>query len=87
MIVFVIGAAAFFIGAMAGVIAFLRAGIVREERDQSLLDLPATRTSGITRRLVGLYVRAPRYAVEADAKTDRPEYRSAGHPRATGQTR
>ncbi len=88
MIIFAIGAAAFVIGAMAGVIGLLRAGIVREERDQSLLDLPATHASGITRRLVGLYVRSPRYAVEADAKTaDRPEHHAAGHPCTSGQNR
>jgi len=88
VIIFAIGAAAFVTGAMAGVIGFLRAGIVREERDHSLLDRPATRASGITRRLVGLYVRSPRYVIQADEQmATRPEHRSAEHPRATGQNR
>ena len=88
MIIFAISTAAFVAGAMAGVIGFLRAGIVREERDQSLLDLPATRASGITRRLVGLYVRSPRYVIQAeDEMATRLEHRSAGHPCATGQNR
>lgn len=73
---------------MTGVIVFLRAGIVREERDQSLLDLPATRASGITRRLVGLYVRSPRYSVEADEQmADRLQHHSVEHPCTTGQNR
>ena len=70
VIIFAISAAVFIAGAMAGVIGLLRAGIVREERDQSLLDLPATRASVITRRLVGLHVRSPRYVIAADEETD-----------------
>ncbi|MGI8451413.1 MAG: hypothetical protein ACR2MP_30360 [Streptosporangiaceae bacterium] len=84
MIIFAIGAAGFFLGAMAAVIVFLRAGIVREERDQSLLDLPATQASAITRRLVGLHVRSPRYAIETGNPADQDEHRSAGRPCTTG---
>ena len=88
MIIFAIGAAVFVAAAIAGAIGFLRAGIVREERDQSLLDLPATRASMITRRLVGLHVRSPRYVIAADAETaPRLEHRPAGHPCTTGQGR
>ena len=88
MIIFAIGTAAFVAGAMAGVIGFLRAGIVREERDQSLLDLPTTRASVITRRLVGLHVRSPRYVIAADEETAPSlEHRPAGHPCTTGQGR
>ena len=87
MIIFAIGAAAFALGAMAAVIGFLRAGIVREERDQSLLDLPATHASAITRRLVGLHVRSPRYVIETSEPADQGEHRPAGHPCTTGQGR
>ena len=88
VIIFAISAAVFIAGAMAGVIGLLRAGIVREERDQSLLDLPATRASVITRRLVGLHVRSPRY-VTADDEERTPSlgHRPAGHPCTTGQGR
>jgi hypothetical protein len=88
VIIFAIGTAAFVAGAIAGAIGFLRAGIVREERDQSLLNLPTTRASVITRRLVGLHVRSPRYVITADEETaSRPEHRPAGHPCTTGQGR
>ena len=88
MITFAIGAAVFVVGAMAGVIGLLRAGIVREERDHSLLDRPTTRASGITRRLVGLHVRAPRHVIQADEEmAAMPGHRPAGHPCTTGQNR
>jgi len=87
VIIFAIGAAAFFLGTMVGVILLLRAGIVREERDQSLLDLPATHASALTRRLVGLHVRSPRYVIETGEPADQDEHGSAGHPCTTGQGR
>jgi len=41
------------------VLAMLRAGIAREESDNSLSGAPATLASALTRRTVGLYVRMP----------------------------
>ena len=89
MIIYALVAAAFVIGVFAAVIVLLRAGIAREERDRSLLDRPATRAAGITRRMVGLYVRAPRYATKADQETATREvdHRSPGHPCTTGHNR
>ena len=46
-------------GAMAGAIALLRAGIAREEADNSLLSGPKTRASAATRRIVDLKIEAP----------------------------
>jgi hypothetical protein len=60
MITIAIVAIAFIAGAIAGVIALLRAGIAREESENSLRDEPPTRTSAATRHLVGLYVRMPK---------------------------
>jgi hypothetical protein len=89
MIIYALVAAAFVIGIVAAVIVLLRAGIAREERDHSLLDRPATRAAGVTRRMVGLYVRAPRYVISADqaAETRKAEHSSAEHPCTTGQDR
>ncbi len=56
---------------IARLIAFFRAGIAREEADRSLLGEPATRASAVTRRVVGLYVRTPRYVIPAN-HTDVP---------------
>jgi hypothetical protein len=60
MITVAIVAVAFVAGAVAGVIALLRAGIAREESENSLRDEPPTRSSAVTRRIVGLYVRMPK---------------------------
>jgi len=89
MIIYALVAAAFVIGVIAAVIVLLRAGIAREERDRSLLDRPATRAAGVTRRMVGLYVRAPRYVISADQATAprKAEHPSAEHPCTTGQNR
>jgi hypothetical protein len=89
MITIAIVAAAFVASVTVGVIGFVRAGIVREERDQSLLDIPATRSAVATRRLIGLYVRSPRYPIEVDEATTAqwPAHRPSGRPRATGQYR
>jgi hypothetical protein len=86
MIIYALVAAAFVIGIVVGGIVLLRAGIAREERDRSMLGVPATRASGVTRRMVGLYVRAPRYAIVADQATAgrEAEPRSAGHPCTMG---
>lgn len=85
MITIVIAASAFLAGAIAGVIALLRAGIAREESDHSLLGDPATRATAATRRVVGLYVRTPRQAVEADRCTGQrpawPAHRPPAGPR------
>jgi hypothetical protein len=73
MITLGIAAAAFLIGVIAGVMLLLRAGINREESDRSLLDEPATRAATATRRVLSLYIRAPRRITEADdvaAQTD-----------------
>jgi hypothetical protein len=70
MITIVIVASAFLTGVIAGVIALLRAGIAREESDHSLLRDPTTRAAAATRRVVGLYVRTPNEATEADHHPD-----------------
>jgi hypothetical protein len=41
--------------AIASVLTLLRAGIAREDSDQSLRRAPATRAAAMTRRMVGLY--------------------------------
>jgi hypothetical protein len=89
MIIYALVAAAFVIGVIAAFIVLLRAGIAREERDHSLLDRPATRAAGVTRRMVGLYVRAPRYVIRDDQATvtRKAEHRSAGHPCTMGHDR
>ncbi len=89
MIIYVLVVGAFVIGVIAAVIVLLRVGIAREERDHSLLDHPATRAAGVTRRLVGLYVRAPRYVLRADqaTATRKAEHHSAEHPCTTGRNR
>jgi hypothetical protein len=71
MITVVIVAIACPAGAIAGVIALLRAGIAREEADHSLLGDPATRATAATRRIVGLYVRTPDRATETDGDPGR----------------
>ena len=43
-------------------LAFLRAGITREDSDRSIRGEPATLSSAVTRRVVGLYVRMPQPA-------------------------
>ena len=89
MIIYALVAAAFVIVVIAAFIVLLRAGIAREERDHSLLDRPATRAAGVTRRMVGLYVRAPRYVIRDDQATvtRKAERRSAGHPCTMGHDR
>jgi hypothetical protein len=59
MIAFILLAAVSFASALAGVLALLRAGITREESDNSLRGKPATLAGALTRRMVGLYVRMP----------------------------
>lgn len=69
MITFVIVVGAFIAGVVVGVIALLRAGIAREESDQSLRGEPTTRASVVTRRIVGLHVRMPP-STETDDQAD-----------------
>ena len=45
---------AFLAGAIAATIVLLRAGIVREESDKTLMGRPRTRASAVTRRIVDL---------------------------------
>ena len=71
MIIAVLVTGAFMAGIMMGFIAFLRAGIAREESDRSLLVNPTTSASAATRRIVGLYVRTPRYVVPANPVSQR----------------
>jgi hypothetical protein len=73
MITIGIAATAFLVGVIAGVILLLRAGIIREEADRSLLDEPATRAARATRRVIGLYVRTPQRVAEADDVTARTD--------------
>jgi hypothetical protein len=89
MIIYALVAAAFVIGVIVGGIVLLRIGIAREERDRSMLGVPATRASGVTRRMVGLYVRAPRHVTRADhaLAVRRAEGQSAGHPCTMGHDR
>ena len=86
---FAITAAAVAAVLIASPIAVMRAGIVREESDRSLLGAPATRTASVTRRVVGLYVRAPRQVITTGHGTSAPvpARRSPGHPHTTGQYR
>lgn len=89
MIIYALLAAAFAIGVIAAVIVLLRIGIAREERDRSLMDHPTTRAAGVTRRMVGLYVRAPRYVISTDqaTATGKAGHHSAGHPCTMGHDR
>ena len=89
MIIFAIVAAFVLIAFIAGAIALLRAGIIREESDHSLLGAPSTRTASLTRRVVGLHVRAPRYVIEVqdDAAAPTTGHGPNGHPCARGEAR
>lgn len=89
MIIYALVAAAFVIGVIVVGVVLLRVGIAREERDRSMLGVPATRASGVTRRMVGLYVRAPRYVIRADqtAPTREAQPPSAEHPCTMGHSR
>lgn len=79
-----ITALAAFLGCvMAGAVVFLRMGIHREESDNSLLDKPATCAAAVTRRVVGLYVRAPRRATQADDVTERTDSAQGDRPTTT----
>jgi hypothetical protein len=53
-------AAMIVIGIPVGAVVLFRAGIAREESDSSLLGEPRTLASAVTRRVIGLYVRAPK---------------------------
>lgn len=46
-------------GAMAGAIVLFRAGIAREEADNSLLRKPPTRAAAATRRIVDFKTQIP----------------------------
>lgn len=59
MITVTIAVVGFIAGAVASAIALVRAGIAREESENSLRDKPPTRTSAAARRMVGLYVLMP----------------------------
>lgn len=66
MIITTILVAALFSSVTAGLVALVRAGIAREESDCSVLGEPSTRAAAVTRRVVGLYVRAPQVATRAE---------------------
>jgi len=70
VIIIVIAAIAFLAGAIAGIIALLRAGIAREESDHSLRGEPATRAARATRRVVRLYVSMPERVTQTDDRAD-----------------
>jgi hypothetical protein len=70
VIIIVIAAIAFVTGAIAGIIALLRAGIAREESDRSLRSEPATRAARATRRVVRLYASRPEGVTQADDRAD-----------------
>jgi hypothetical protein len=46
-------------GAMAGAIVMVRAGIGRDEAHSSLMRMPATRASAMTRRIVDFKTQIP----------------------------
>lgn len=89
MIIFAIVTGVILAALIAGVIALFRAGIAREESERSLLGAPPSRTAWMTRRVVGLYVRAPRHVIEnTDLRVaPRTEHLSAEHPCAMGEER
>jgi hypothetical protein len=70
MIIIAITVTAFLTGVIVGIIALLRAGIAREERDHSLRGEPATRAARATRRVVRLYVSMPGRVTQADDRAD-----------------
>jgi hypothetical protein len=51
-------------------VALLRAGINREDADHSIYGPSPSRTSAMTRRVVGLYVRTPAAGHQEDPRTD-----------------
>ncbi len=87
MIAIAVLTAAFLAGATASAIVLLRMGIAREESDNSLLDEPATRTTRVTRRVVSLYVRAPRRATHADDVALQTDANQGQHPPTAGPHR
>jgi len=76
MIAIIILAAAIVASILAGAVALVRAGIAREESDNSLRGEPPTLAAALTRRVVGLYVRMPEDAAQADSVNDQND---AGH--------
>jgi hypothetical protein len=68
MIIITILTAAIVGAVTAGVILLARAGITREESDLSLLGEPSTRAAAATRRVVGLYVRAPQVTTRREGQ-------------------
>lgn len=54
---------------MACVVTLLRAWLRREDTGHSIKAAPSTRTSAVSRRIVGLYVRTP----AADAEDRQPD--------------
>lgn len=61
--------AAMLVASVVAGVAFVRAGIAREESASSLLGEPPTRASAVTRRVLGLYVRTPGDATQTDRRS------------------
>lgn len=59
MIIIAVLIVTFAAGAMAGAIVLLRAGIAREEADNSLLRKPSTRAAAATRRILDFKTQIP----------------------------
>jgi hypothetical protein len=58
---------------LIALVALLRAGIVREDSEHTLRGEPPTLAAALTRRVVGLYVRMPKHAAQADPAGDQTD--------------
>lgn len=85
MIVIAILAIAFAAGIVVGVGALLRLGIAHEESRRSLRGSPSARSTAATRRVLGLYVRMPSEATQADFPYGPAQTSQGSRPRAIPQ--
>jgi hypothetical protein len=74
-------------GAMACVVAVVRASIAREESGNSLRGEPPTLAAALTRHIVGLYVRLPERGGHGEHEADRPDAGQGQCPPAIGSGR
>jgi flagellar basal body-associated protein FliL len=70
MIIMAIVAVTLLVAALAGVLALVRLGISREEREDRFSGEAQTRISAATRAVTGLYVRTPERADDANYATN-----------------
>jgi len=59
-IISILATTVFLLGAVAGMLAILVAGIHRDDRARTLTSAPRTRTEAITRRVLGVGIRDTR---------------------------